>query len=106
MRRETALHLRNSISLQIVYDGNLCLFDLDADPCEYRDLRESQSTVFEMMYELLLQYNSTQRVPTLYSLFEEDYEGADPAKFDGFWSPWLEEEPTLQLNVVNIDIQI
>jgi len=46
------------------YNGMPCLFDIDSDPCEYTDLRESEPDVYDFMYSLLLQYNASQSLPT------------------------------------------
>ena len=95
-------------TLDCPYNGYPCLFDLDTDPCEYTDLRESEPAIYSKMYELLLHYNSTQKMPTLYSLHEEDYEGADPEQFDGFWSPWMEpmDSMDIELNEEVLDVVV
>merc|ERR1719242_706927 len=68
--------------------GYPCLFDIESDPCEYTDLRESEPAIYTKMYNLLLKYNATQSLPTLYSMHPTDINGSNPALFNGFWSSW------------------
>ena len=79
-------------ALDCPYNGYPCLFDLDADPCEYADLRESEPEIYEKMLDLLMEYNATQKMPTLYSTHPSDDIGANPSLFGGFWSPWKETD--------------
>ena len=74
------------------YNGYPCLFDIESDPCEYIDLREKEPEIYRIMYNKLVQYNQTQKTPTVYSLYPDDYAGSNPALFDGWWSPWKEIE--------------
>ena len=78
-------------ALDCPYNGYPCLFDIDSDPCEYADLRESEPDIYEFMFNLLMEYNATQRMPTLYSLYSAD-NTSDPDQFGGFWSSWKDEE--------------
>ena len=87
--------------------GYPCLFDITADPCEYTDLRESEPLVFTVMYNLLLEYNDTQKLPTHYSTSPNDFNGSNPALYGGFWSPWkdalVEEEERKIVRKTNKD---
>ena len=89
-----------NVMTDCVYNGIPCLFDIDSDPCEYADLRESEPEIYDFMYNLLLEYNESQLTPTLYSLHPADYDGSNPALYNGFWSPWKEVEPDTDSNDV------
>merc|ERR1711876_75467 len=54
------------------------------------------------MYNLLLRYNESQSLPTLYSLYPADYNGSNPALYDGFWSAWKEVEPNTNYNALTL----
>lgn len=70
------------------YNGEGCLFDIEADPCEYHDIKEEQSALYRQMMKMLKEYNDTMVTP-LQLLFPDDKKGADPSKHGGFWGPWI-----------------
>ena len=88
------------------YSGTPCLFDIDSDPCEYTDLRKSEPEIYEKMYNLLLQYNETQKLPTLYSQYPDDYEGANPELYGGFWSPWVNTSNYTTINGESFEFMV
>merc|ERR1712083_11471 len=45
------------------------------------------------MYQLLVKYNASQTMPTLYSSHDTDWSGANPALYGGYWSSWKDVEP-------------
>merc|ERR1712083_1087840 len=65
-------------------------YDLDADPCEYTDIKADEPEIYEMMYQLLISYNESAVTPTLYQLFPNQVNASDPAQFGGYWSPWID----------------
>jgi len=84
------------------YNGFPCLFDIEADPCEYFDLREREPEVFRKMVGLLTKYNATQRLPTLYS--EHPEEDSNAALRRGFWFSWLDEK-WLEEKAVYVEVE-
>jgi arylsulfatase B/arylsulfatase I/J len=69
------------------FNNEPCLYDIDADPCEYYDIKDAQPDIYQSLYAKLLQYNATMATP-LSSLYPPNATAANPANFDGFWSPW------------------
>ena len=58
-----------------------------SDPCEYYDIRNEFPNIYKQLYDKLLEYNKSMVTP-LFSLYPADFNGSDPSKHDGFWSPW------------------
>ena len=68
---------------------NGCLFNVRKDPCEYNDLSESKSEVFEALKEKLEQYRK-EMVKPRYKHDEDP--NANPRNHGGVWTPWIEPE--------------
>ena len=66
-----------------------CLFNVTADPCEYRNIADDFPDVVSELLVRLSEYNAT-AVPVRSV-------GTDPAAFPrhhgGFWVPWIELDP-------------
>ncbi|XP_075213044.1 arylsulfatase B-like [Lycorma delicatula] len=63
---------------------DICLFDLDSDPCEQTDISESQNLLTMYMRDIYSVENKTV-VPQLPSLLDS---AANPALFNYTWSAW------------------
>ena len=72
------------------YNGEACLYDLSVDPCEYYDIKGEEPEVYEMLYQLLVDYNQSAVTPTLYELYPDQLNASDPTHFGGFWTPWID----------------
>ena len=72
------------------YNGEVCLYDIVNDPCEWYDIKDQQPTIYEQLYQRLLQYNVTQAYP-LNLLYPENDTAANPQNpgMGGFWGPWV-----------------
>lgn len=70
------------------YNGQPCLFNIERDPCEYRDVKEEEVAMYHHMYYLLLSYDETMVTP-LIALYPPNGTAADPQRLDGFWGPWV-----------------
>ena len=81
------------------FNGEPCLFDLDEDPCEYTDIKDNETEIFDLMWDLMLEYNES-AVPALHLLFPDQDDAANPINFGGFWSPWvtLKDDETFSLS--------
>ena len=64
-----------------------CLFNIITDPCETTDVSTKNEGVARKLYNTLLLYKRT-----LVGQINKppDIEGANPAKFNNTWSPWLD----------------
>merc|ERR1712187_912137 len=69
------------------YNGKACLFKLDEDECEYRDVKDEYANEFDTLRKRLLFYNSTMKTP-MQELYPDDPKGANPEHLGGFWGPW------------------
>merc|ERR1712130_1072692 len=67
---------------------NWNLFNIATDPCEYYDVKEEETEIYEKMIEMFETFWS-QQAPARFSMFPEDFDTADPSQFDGVWSPWM-----------------
>jgi len=65
------------------------LFNIADDPCEYNDLKDSEKEIYEKMLEMFQKFWN-QQAPARFDMFPENYDAADPAQFNGVWSPWHE----------------
>lgn len=76
--------------------GTACLFNIEEDPCEWTDMSQSEPLLYSQMMDLLVEYNKSQVLPTLWSLHPDDISGSDPSQFGGFWSPWMDDDTSAQ----------
>ncbi|XP_068709388.1 arylsulfatase B-like [Montipora foliosa] len=63
-----------------------CLFKIDEDPCEYRDVSDQYPQKVLELRERLNYHRSTS-LPVVYPLISP---AADPKNFNDFWTPWEE----------------
>ena len=68
---------------------NGCLFNMRKDPCEYNDLSQVKSTIFEELKAKLENYKK-EMVPARYKHDEDP--NANPRNHGGVWSPWIDVE--------------
>ncbi|XP_020614263.1 arylsulfatase I-like, partial [Orbicella faveolata] len=61
-----------------------CLFDIEEDPCEYKNIAKTHIDIVRRLV-LRLIYYQRRALPVW---FPETDTKADPAKHCGFWSPW------------------
>jgi hypothetical protein len=64
-----------------------CLFNIHKDPCEENNLSGTSAGVATAMYNILVRHRQT-LIPQLNKPW--DISGADPARFNGTWSSWLD----------------
>jgi len=65
---------------------NYCLFDVQRDPCEYRNVAKQNGQALAMMVDMLEQYKTEmirQNIPRVDP-------NADPRLYDGYWDTWME----------------
>jgi len=79
--------------------GDICLFDVRADPCETNNLTPQFPNVARFIFQELVNVRKT-LVPQLNVPQEVDL--ADPAFFNGTWSPWydLSGNPLTSINAI------
>ncbi|CAH3139988.1 unnamed protein product [Pocillopora meandrina] len=65
-----------------------CLFNVKEDPCEYKNIAQSNLDTVKRLILRLLHYHK-KAVPIWFP--ERDCD-ADPANHDGFWGPWRSSE--------------
>ncbi|CAG0883947.1 unnamed protein product [Cyprideis torosa] len=61
-----------------------CLFDVEADPCEYHNLAEEKPEIVNELLARLAEYNATAVPP----VNQPPDPAADPALWGGFWTNW------------------
>lgn len=64
-----------------------CLFDIQSDPCEYRNLARENIQILNTMINMLDRYKNV--------LVKQNRSGIDPdanpSRFNGYWETWLDE---------------
>eukprot|EP01084_Bolivina_argentea_P274855 468610_1 len=79
---------QNYIKNNCPFNQKPCLYNIVSDPCEYYDLSQNDTQMFEKIYNRLLYYNSTMVTP-LSLLYPVNSTAANPANLGGFWGPWI-----------------
>lgn len=94
----------NSLGIPPCSGQEMCLYDIETDPCESNNLARAQRSVALQLRSLLLVHRNTLvKQPNL----SPDVKGADPRRWNGTWSPWvldgcgLDASQDLYLNVCN-----
>ncbi len=65
-----------------------CLFDIEADPCEYQDLSQAHNEVFDRLKEKLNSFRNEMIEPR----YKHDADpNSNPRNHGGIWTPWVEE---------------
>jgi len=63
-----------------------CLFDVQQDPCEYRNVAEQNRQALAMTVDMLEQFK-TEMIEQIIPKIDPN---ADPRLFDGYWETWME----------------
>ncbi|OQV11793.1 Arylsulfatase J [Hypsibius exemplaris] len=66
-----------------------CLFDLTNDPCETDNIAASHPEMVQLLTAKLAIHNAT-NVPSLHRNYDPN---SNPARFDGWLTPWMDPEP-------------
>lgn len=66
---------------------NYCLFDIQKDPCEYRNIAKQNQQVLNMTLIVLEQYRKEMTKQTIVEIDPN----ANPSHFDGYWDTWMED---------------
>ena len=69
-------------------NNELCLYDIDSDPCESNNLASSQPNVAQHLRTLLLTHR---RTLIKQSNLAPDVYGADPKRWNNTWSSWVHD---------------
>jgi arylsulfatase A-like enzyme len=80
---EPTLNMSNNCALQ----KTVCLFNIEDDPCEYRDLSDEYPSIVDQLMEELQYYYNIQETPVQLTS-KGNSTGSDPSLFNGFWTPW------------------
>ncbi|XP_048584695.1 arylsulfatase B isoform X2 [Nematostella vectensis] len=75
---------RNKSKICDSKNGAACLFDIEKDPCEYHDISKDYPEVTARLQKRLQEFRDSM-LNVWYPPIDKN---ADPAKYDGFWSPW------------------
>lgn len=75
----------NSLGISPCSGEQLCLYDIERDPCESSNLADTYRSVALRMRALL---SAHRRALVRQSNLRPD-EGADPRRWNGTWSPWV-----------------
>jgi hypothetical protein len=76
----------NSFGIPPCSGQEMCLYDIEMDPCESNNLARAQRAVALHLRSLLLEYRNTLVKQTN---LPPDTQGADPRRWNGTWSPWV-----------------
>jgi hypothetical protein len=76
----------NSLGIPPCSGEELCLYDIESDPCESSNLAATHGHVALRLRALL---SGHRKVLVSQSNLRPDAEGADPRRWNGTWSPWL-----------------
>jgi len=82
-----------------------CLFDLVNDPCEYTNVISSYPDVAQYLRSRLIYYNSSQVDPLTTLMSTASAEMIDPDLFDGYWSPFLDDDEVTFETILESDFQ-
>ncbi|XP_050430569.1 arylsulfatase B-like isoform X2 [Adelges cooleyi] len=67
-----------------------CLFDLENDPCEYKNVAKQHPQVLNMTLDMMNEFKK--------ELVKQNRPGidpnSDPRKFNGYWETWLDHDET------------
>lgn len=80
--------VRPKITPQCTRRDGPCLFNIEEDPCEYVNQAKNEKAVLASMLHWLEQYKETMVSPRNQPVDPK----ANPDKFGGVWSPWMDEE--------------
>lgn len=67
------------------FDGH-CLFDIQNDPCEYRNVRKGNQEILDEMINILERFKKNMTKQNRHDCDPD----ADPVRFDGYWDNWME----------------
>lgn len=67
------------------FDGH-CLFDIQNDPCEYRNVRKENQEILDEMIDILERFKKNMTKQNRQDCDPD----ADPLRFDGYWDSWME----------------
>jgi hypothetical protein len=76
----------NSLGIPPCSGHEMCLYDIETDPCESNNLASVQRSVALHLRSLLQAHRNTLVKQTNLS---PDITGADPRRWNGTWSPWV-----------------
>lgn len=63
-----------------------CLFDIQQDPCEYKNMAKTNQQVLNMTIDILEQFKKEMIKQVIPNIDPK----ADPRYFDGYWDTWME----------------
>jgi len=78
------------------------LFNIVDDPCEYIDLKDKETEIYEAMLEMFESFRKVQ-APARVDMFPENYDAANPDNFGGVWSPWRDYYAIHSPEVLTVD---
>ncbi|XP_066993734.2 arylsulfatase B [Anabrus simplex] len=67
--------------------GQSCLFDLQSDPCEHKDVSNRYPLIADQLRREIVRFAKDFQEQINQP---EDLEGADPARWNYTWSPWID----------------
>ncbi|PNF39716.1 Arylsulfatase B [Cryptotermes secundus] len=76
----------NSLGIPPCSGKELCLYDIESDPCESSNLAETHRSVALRLRALL---SAHRNALVKQSNLQPDVRGANPKRWNGTWSPWL-----------------
>jgi hypothetical protein len=85
----------NSFGIQPCSGEELCLYDIENDPCESNNLAGTHRNVVQHLRSLLLAHRNTLVRQTN---LVPDTKGADPRRSNNTWSPWVLDGCGLYVN--------
>lgn len=79
------------------YNGEVCLYNLEDDPCEWSDVASENPEIRDQLYQMLLEAEKGAEFP-LSLLYPSEIGLANPALYGYFWSPWVNDSTYIGIN--------
>lgn len=76
-----------------------CLFDIQHDPCEYRNVAKQNQQILNITIDMLEQF----KMELIKQYYPDTDPNGNPNNFDGYWDTWMERNassPKMNTNIM------